>query len=189
VTDNKQHIENLSNRKGLPLSLKDFFFQYYSSLCFFAEKIVQDQPAAEDIVQDTFVKLWQKQPDFSGYRNIKAVLYIAVKNACVNFIKTRRRSTRKKQQWGYLLLQETATFALTEIVRTESIRQLHEELQKLPPECRNVMQLLFVEGWDNKKVATHLDIAVSTVRNHRAKGIQLLRKKLGIFYTLLLLLC
>jgi RNA polymerase sigma-70 factor (family 1) len=179
--ENEKHSEYLSETS----SFKNVFTKYYPSLCYFAEKMVQDTPAAEDIVEEVFLKLWQKEPDFSRYKNIKALLYISVKNACLNFISMRRRSTQKKIELAYLLFQETETFALTEIIRSEVIRELYEELQKLSPECRNVMQLIFVEGWENKKIAAHLGITASTVRNHQAKGIKQLRKKFGIFYTLL----
>jgi RNA polymerase sigma factor (sigma-70 family) len=109
-------------------SFKNVFDEHYSALCYFAEKLVQDSPAAEDIVEDVFLKLWQKEPDFDKHKNIKAVLYIAVKNACLDFIKMRRRNTDKINGLGYLVEQETETYALKEMIRTEILKDLYAEL-------------------------------------------------------------
>jgi DNA-directed RNA polymerase specialized sigma24 family protein len=48
------------------------------------------------------------------------------------------------------------------------------------------MQLIYVEGWDNQKIAEHLNISVSMVKKHKSKGIQSLKKKFGISVLLLL---
>ncbi len=66
------------------------------------------------------------------------------------------------------------------MIRTEILKDLYAELQKLPPECRKVMELVFVEGWDSKKIAEHLDITVSTVKNQKSRGIHLLRKRFTV---------
>ena len=176
--------EHSRNSEAESTALKEVFDQYYLSLCFFAEKIVNDRPAAEDIVENTFIKLWLKEKDFTKHGNIKALLYISVRNACYDFIKTSRRNRLRQEQLAYLQGQGTEDFILNEITRAEVLREIYEALQKLPPECRKVMHLYFEEGWDHKRISSHLGLAVSTVKNHKSRGIQLLKKKLG--YTLLL---
>lgn len=156
---------------------REIFDDHYSPLCFFAEKLLKDQPAAEDLVEDVFIKLWLKEPDFSKYKNIKAVLYIAVKNACLDFIKADHRNLVKNVQWAYTKQQETETFVLNEMIYIEVVQEIYAELHKLPRECRNIMQLLFIDGWDNKKIADYLDVSIHTIKKHKLKGIQTLRKR------------
>ncbi len=165
-------IGKLSKEELNEVSLKSVFYQYHAALCFFAEKLVQDRTEAEDIVEEVFIKLWQKEPDFSQYKNIKAILYIAVKNACLDHIKKRRRDNQKLNGLTYTLQQETEGFVLLEMVRAEVLRSLYAALENLPVERRNVMQLIYVEGWDSNKVAEHLDISIHTVKKHRLRGIK-----------------
>lgn len=165
-------------------SFKPVFNQYYPALCFFANKILDDKPAAEDIVEDTFIKLWQKEPDFGRHKNIKAALYIAVKNASLNYIKQRSRAKRNTSSLQFLLQHESQDFVLNEMTRAEVVREMHIALQELPPQCRTVMHLYYGEGLDHKSIAQRLGITVSTAKNQKARGLKILRKKMGISFFL-----
>jgi RNA polymerase sigma-70 factor (family 1) len=169
------------------VSFKGTFDKYYVALCFFAERMLQDKPAAEDLVEDVFIKLWEKQPDFGGYKNIKALLYIGVKNACLNFIEKRNNRNLLQDSFSYFLEQESEDFILNEITRAEVLREVYAELQKLPVQRRKVMQLYYIEGWDYQKISEHLNISINTARNHKAKAVRILRRKLGIPFIIFLL--
>lgn len=160
-------------------SWESVFTQYYSALCFFANKIIEDSSAAEEIVADVFVKLYQKQPDFVKHENIKAVLFISVKNASLNFIKKRYNDSVRHTHYEYVQNQATEDFVLNEIIRAEVLRDVFREIQKLPPQCKKVMELFYHEGLDHKDIAQQLGITVSTVKNQKARGLQILRRKLG----------
>ncbi|MBN8876916.1 MAG: RNA polymerase sigma-70 factor [Sphingobacteriales bacterium] len=169
-------------------SLKVTFNEYYNSLCFFANSLINDQQAAEDIVEDMFLKLWEKEPDFSKHKNIKAALYIGVKNACLDYIKKRKNNRSQTNTLSYVLQQEQEDFILNEITRAEVLREAYAEMQKLPTECRKVMQLYYQHGLDHKLISAKLGVTVSTVKNQKARGLKILRKKLGtsFFYFLAL---
>lgn len=171
--------EGTANVRALD-ALKSVFLQHYTALCFFAEKLIKHKTEAEDIVETVFIKLWEKEPDFGKYKNVKALLYIAVKNACFDCLEKRRRNFSKQHDLTYTLQHETESFALLEIVRAEVLRELYAGLEKLPAECRRVMQLVYVEGWETKKVAEYLNITPSTVRTQKARGILALRKKINL---------
>ncbi|HEX5153122.1 MAG TPA: RNA polymerase sigma-70 factor [Parafilimonas sp.] len=161
-------------------TIKNVFCQYYSSLCLFASRLINDPETAADITEDVFIKLWEKEPDFSQYKNIKAVLYIAVKNACLNYIQQHKRNIAKQYAFTYFKQHESEDFILNEIVRAEVLREVYAALQQLPPEQRRVMHLLFAEGLDSKQVATELNISVHTVKKHKLNGIKAIKKKLGV---------
>ena len=180
-----KNIAQSQNKLASSNGLKDAFCIHYQALCFFADKLINDRPMAEDMVEDVFIKIWEKDPELTSYRNIKAVLYKSVKNACINYLAKSKQALKKQHSFAYLFNGESEDFVLNEITRAEVLREVYSELEKLPPECRKVMQLYFVEGWDYKKIARHLDITVSTARNHRAKGLQILRKKLGMSFFIL----
>ncbi len=176
----------LSNTDEKFSSFNSVFKQYYRPLCFFADKILQDKVAAEDTVENVFIKLWEKNPDFNSYKNLKAALYISVKNACLNQIRQRRKDRSKKEALSYVLERESEDFILNEIVRAELLDEVYKELRKLPPECRKVMQLHFLVGQDYKTIAADLGITVSTVKNHKAYGTKILKRRFGRNFMLLL---
>ncbi|HTN05987.1 RNA polymerase sigma-70 factor [Agriterribacter sp.] len=170
------------------LSLYAVFNQYYNSLCFFANRIINDQPAAEDIVEDLFLRLWEKEPDFNQHKNLKAALYIGVKNACLDYIKKQKNLRSKTNALTYLLQQEQEDYVLNEITRAEVLREVYTEMQKLPPECRKVMQLYYRHGLDHKNISAKLGVTVSTVKNQKARGLKILKKKLGTSFLYFLVL-
>lgn len=161
------------------VGIQEAFLRYYASLCFFADKLIQDRTVAEDIVEDTYIKLWNKQPDFSLHKNIKAALYISVKNACLDHIKQRKYQRSQTQAFTYLLEQEQEDFILNEITRAEVVREVYAAMEKLPEECRKVMELYYRFGLDHKTIAVKLGVTVSTVKNQKGRGIKILRERLG----------
>jgi RNA polymerase sigma-70 factor (family 1) len=159
-------------------AFKYVFDKYYSILCYFAENLLDDAPAAEDVVEDVFINLWTKNTDFTSYRSIKAFLYTCTRNACYGFMEQRQLKNKKFQ--GFLSLSPTKDddHALNEIIRAEFLRQLDEALDQLPPQCGKIMKLIYIEGWGPKRIAAELGIPVNTVKSHRARALAILRKKL-----------
>jgi RNA polymerase sigma-70 factor (family 1) len=159
-------------------SFDQVFRQYYTSLVVFARKMVRDKPAAEDIVMDVFCKLWQKQVQFASTRSAKALLYISTRNACINYRDRAARQSGARQRILNSGQSETEDFVLNQIIRAEVSRQLLMQLEKLPTQCRKVMRMSFIEGFSNRQIATQLQLSINTVRNQKARGIHLIRKRM-----------
>ena len=53
-------------------------------MCLFATRYLGDREEAADVVQETFLKYWNKHTDFDDYRKIKSFLYVVVRHACLN---------------------------------------------------------------------------------------------------------
>lgn len=161
----------------------ELFREYYQSLVMFAMRYVYVQGEAEDIVQDLFVAVWEKNEKFHSYLSFRAFLYTSVRNTCLNRIKHRKveekyvdysiRHTDESQNEEYNLLEE------------ELYRQLFQVIDELPPRCREVF-LLHLDGKKNEEIATKLQITLLTVKTQKKKALRYLRERLG-GYTLLLL--
>lgn len=153
-----------------------FFDRHYNALCYFAERLVRDHLVAEDIVEETFMKLWDKRTSFDNAHGIKAFLYITTRNACINVIKQSQRDNLSQAEMLYLA-EKKEGFVLNEIIRAEVLTVIAEELNKLPIQCRTILKMSYVKGLRNHEIADKLDISIHTVRNQKARGIQLLRTK------------
>lgn len=194
---NNEHILLQKFAAGEQSAFRFIFNQHYQPLCYFAFTIVEDTQEAEDLVQETFSKLWNKRGDFQSTSSIKAFLFIATKNACFNFIKSRERLHVKEKEFSYL--QEDQ--AITEIARfdpvlteTEIIHQLYEEIERLPTQCRRIFKLSYLEGRKNEEIASSLSISYNTVRAQKLRALKLIRSSLikknivpllGIYITLI----
>jgi RNA polymerase sigma-70 factor (ECF subfamily) len=168
-------IDSLKN--GGPDALQSLLKQFYSPLCLFAERLVANKAAAEDIVGESFIKLWNKRSDFESTQNIKAFLYITVRNACLNYLKRAKRDSLNQKQLAYLT-GEKEEFVLNEMIRAEVLKELMDEIENLPEQCRKVLKLAYLSGLKNQQIAKMLNISVHTVKNQKARAIQLLKLRL-----------
>jgi len=166
-----------SFKKGGPEALQSLLKQFYSPLCLFAERLLADRAAAEDIVGESFIKLWNKRTNFESTQNIKAFMYITVRNACLNHLKQSKRESLSKKQLAYLT-GEKEEFVLNEMIRAEVLKEIMQEINKLPEQCRKVLKLGYLEGLKNQEIADLMNISVHTVKNQKARAIQLLKIRL-----------
>jgi RNA polymerase sigma-70 factor (ECF subfamily) len=166
-----------SFRKGGPDALQKVLKHYYSPLCLFAERLLIDRAAAEDIVGEAFIKLWHKRSDFQSLQNLKAFMYITVRNACLNYLKQAKRDSLSKKQLAYIT-GEKEEFVLNEMIRAEVLKEIMEEINKLPEQCRKILKMGYLEGLKNQEIADLLNISVHTVKNQKARAIQLLKVRL-----------
>jgi RNA polymerase sigma-70 factor (family 1) len=167
----------VSFRKGGPDALDLLLKQFYSPLCLFADRLLADKAAAEDIVGEAFIKLWNKRANFESLQNIKAFMYITIRNACLNHLKQVKRDSLNQKQLAYLT-GEKEEFVLNEMIRAEILQEIMQEINNLPEQCRKVLKLGYLEGLKNQEIAKLLNISVHTVKNQKTRAIQLLKVRL-----------
>lgn len=165
-------------RAGKPEAYQDIFYLFYQPLCLFLAKMGLDNFVAEEIVHDSFLKLWNRNGDFSELHSIRSFLYVSCKNAALNLLDKEKRQRVKAEGYQYSL--EWFDVPVTQqMIYTETIQEVHLAIEKLPEQCQNVIRLLFVEGYTPQEVADELGITSSTVYNQKMRGIQLLRNLLN----------
>ena len=74
-------------RHGVPEAFKVFFFEYYDELGSFAQLLLQDHAMARRVTIHAFFLLWERRKDFDSAKKIKAFLYLAVRNQCMQQLK------------------------------------------------------------------------------------------------------
>lgn len=154
------------------------FEEFYPGLCFYAERILQSRTDAEDVVENLFVKLWQKKMEFSSRDHLRSFLYKSTKNACLDFIKTAARSAERNSH--FLDTAEDYTKShLTNMIRAEVIREIHQAIESLPAQCGMVIRKSYIEGLSLPEIAQEMSLSVQTVKNHKLRGLAILRKKIS----------
>lgn len=129
----------------------------------FASAFVEDTGACKELVNDVFLRLWLNRFNLVHIGNVQVYLYISVKNACLNYIKsTSSRRQRELNASGSLYFQLNAD--PSELLIS---KELHAEIIKavndLPPRCKLIFKMVKEDGLSSKEVAGILELSDKTV--------------------------
>ena len=181
--DEREWLQRL--REGDNRAFERLFSSYYSALCAFAVGYLEDNAAAEDVVQDVFLKLCTEKPVFETVVSLKSYLYLVTKNLCLNVLKHRRIEEDYAQ--GQVAEKEKTTFFFNQIVEQELLLMLNEAAKELPEQTERVVRLM-MEGLDNTEIAERLGLTMDAVKAHKKRGRAFLKRRLGDLTALLLIL-
>jgi RNA polymerase sigma-70 factor (family 1) len=175
-------------RRGKERAFELIFYKFYGGVCYFANNIVDDPHAAEDIVEEIFIKLWQLREDFKTFAAIKSFLYVSAKNGCLNHLRGNQIHERHHRIiLPDLLDVESQNILLGEIFEAEVIRELYQAIERLPDQPRRVLSLS-LQGLPTDQIAEMMGLSEQTVRNTKVRGLEKLRKRLRGFPDALALL-
>ncbi|WP_349314144.1 RNA polymerase sigma-70 factor [Chitinophaga sp. MM2321] len=145
------------------LAFKAFYQQQVFRLYQFAFTFLKHRQQAEEIVNDVFVKLWQKRHMLDKVANIKVYLYVAVKNAALNQLRTAtvfcETDLDNLHVQHFQLSPNTADLLLTHELESA----IAKAVQQLPPKCKLIFKLVKQDGLSYKEVANILGISPKTV--------------------------
>jgi len=152
------------------------FHIYYANLCRFASGIISDDEIAEEIVQDLFVKIWEKRTQLTVETSINNYLYRAVKNQCLNFIK---HNNIKSEYFQKIQSETEAQIQPDEyFLALELAEKIEQSIQSLPEKRQEIFRLSREEGLKYSEIATKLNISLKTVEAQMGLAIKTLREKL-----------
>ncbi|QEC40623.1 RNA polymerase sigma-70 factor [Pseudobacter ginsenosidimutans] len=179
MTDINDFDDNLipAFRQGDQQAFTVFFRQYYRPLCFFAEQLLGSMSDAEDIVKDSYLKLWNKRTAFDQPQSIKSFLYTATRNASLNHLRHQKVKNNFQKEMHYLDDQKGDELVLQQMIRSELMRSIYQEIEKLPEKRQQVFRMIYFDGLKNEEIAEKLGISVFTVKEHKAKALAQLRMK------------
>ncbi len=152
------------------------FTTHYRGLVYYAAKFVNNDTIAEDLVQDVFVKVWDRVPKLRNLVEIKAYLYKCVRNRCLDEL----RATSKIA--NQTLLETTVKLPplaeqLSYLLDAESIALIYNAVERLPEGSKRVV-MLSLSGLKNPEIAQIMHISVNTVRAQKQRAIAALRETL-----------
>lgn len=163
-------------------AFQGLFVDYYSVLVSFAMKYLDNQEAAEDIVQDVFVKIWETREKLGGIDNLSAYLYQMVRFRSFNYL----RAEKIRQDATRSFAEELEESEINEYIKNETFRIVMRTLEDLPPGSRNVFSRA-IQGYSAKEIADELGIAVETVKKQKQVARRILKEKLGNLFSLFFL--
>ncbi|MEP5341415.1 MAG: RNA polymerase sigma-70 factor [Algibacter sp.] len=175
-SNNKTLIEHL--RKGHEDAFAYLMDTHHKKLCVYAKSLCRDIYIAEDIVQNIFLSVWEKRQKLKDIYSIQSYLYQSVYNEFIN--QHRKKATLITLEKAYI---KTLNTILEEEEDTSELSKLitlvKQEIQELPPKCKEIFIMGKQEGLTYAEIAEHLNISFRTVENQMSKAFAIIREKAG----------
>ena len=167
-----QIIESVNNREFIGWEI--LFDCYYAPLCAFVNKILNSKSTAEDIVQETFINLWQLGRTFDSQEYISRYLYRAVYNNTMMYIRNYKSGKTTLDTVENCVCERCDDI---ESEREELLREVYLILEDLTDHQREIV-LLGLDGLSGKEIAARLNITIHTVKSLKNRVLKKIRQKL-----------
>jgi RNA polymerase sigma-70 factor (family 1) len=144
-------------------AFNELYKLYVGKLDDYAYSILSDREAAEEIVNDVFVKIWKTRKTIDSIKNLQVYLFVAVKNGCLNYL--RSVSSKKLRE---LELSEAYYFHLSAdpaqlLIKKETHNEIVKAVNELPARCKLIFKMVKENDLSCKEVATILGLSDKTV--------------------------
>lgn len=182
------------NEKDLIVRLKNgdqnafelLFHFYYPGLVMYSTQFTADRMEAEEIVQDFFVRFWQRHQQIIPSDSLKSYLFLSVKNGSLNFLK------HKKIEEKYIrsmteLSSNHLVYDPDLYIASELQVKIKNAIDLLPEKCREIFIMSRMRGLKNEEIATELNLSKRTVETQISKALKVLRVELKDYVGLLVL--
>jgi RNA polymerase sigma-70 factor (ECF subfamily) len=165
-------------------AFEKLFKRLHPRLKDFAVRVVRDNDVAEDIVQEVFIKIWEKRKRIATI-NIEAFFFRVLRNQCISHIKHLKVVDRLKV--SIALQRDAEEVYRIDFVRNEPYILVEKELQDqidkiihaLPEKCREVFLLSRAEGLKNREIAEKLGINIKNVERHLQRALKSFKSQFG----------
>lgn len=161
------------------------YLSHYPALYNYAFTMLADKQLAEEMVHQVFLKMLERNAPVTIHTSIKAYLYRAVNNECLNYIKHQKVKQSHQTYTMNTVNHQTETPANKLQFRELELR-LHKAINDLPLQCRIVFQMSRFEELKYAEIAAELGISIKTVENQMGKALKRLRVQLADYLPFIL---
>lgn len=151
---------------------KERVFCWKDLLYRLALRILNNTAEAEDAVQQTMMKMWQKRDGLNRIENLRAFVIRSLQNDCLNRLKKEQNLLQHHGVFGKMQA------AFSEISQGNMVDIIKGEINKLPEKQRLIIHLCDVEGFDTKEIASIVDIEEGAVRTNLSRARQKIKMQI-----------
>ena len=161
-------------KKGDQTAFRVLYDNYKDKLYFFCLKYVKSEELARDILQETFIKIWNIRDKLDDNQNFDAFIFKLIKNSLVNYLKSekiRRKHENEVLKEHLMVTNETEDY----VVYNDYNRLLAEAINAMPLKRKEVYILSRYSGLSYDEIAQNLNISPNTVEIHIGKALRDIR--------------
>ncbi|QJW91603.1 RNA polymerase sigma-70 factor [Spirosoma taeanense] len=177
-------------RTGDEAAFREIYQRYWKKLYSVARRKIESLDAVEELVQDIFLKLWERRHELRIER-LDAYLFTAVRYATINHIKS-NLIHEKYAEYAYTHLPEASSTTEEQMDLDELIEAVERQLNDLPEKTSQIFRLNRLEYQSVKEISSRMNVPERTVEYHLSQAIKALRIYLrdyiltGLFFSCLL---
>lgn len=158
----------------------------HRKLCAYAKTLVRDTDIANDLIQDTFIKIWEVRENLQEDKSIQAYLFRSVHNNCINYLHKKQLSIRHSEEYARnmkesLLFSEQSNdyeLFLEKIAQDNFELLLSGAIDELPSQCKEIFLLSRYHHLTYSEIANKLGLSVNTVKTQISRAFQKIRNVL-----------
>ena len=143
----------------------------------YAAQITGDEASSSDIVQEAFLRFWQRREEHDPSGSVKALLFRTVRNLALNWVRDGKRRAKLLAE-GYVSPHRPAPPPDLMLAGRELAGRLQEWMDELPERQREALTLSRFQGLSHEEVAAVMDVAPRTVNNHLVRALRTLKERL-----------
>lgn len=184
ISSTRMHVNVNNDRELLRLmaegdeaAYRQLFHLHWNNVYSVALVLTKSVPLAEDMVQDIFLKIWQKRADFTEIERFEDYLFIMARNHIFNELKKKSRDDNFRQQVTSFFEDSINNTDLA-LLTKETQQQINLAVAQLTPQQQLVYRLSREQGLSHEAIAQQLDISRNTVRNHMVQSLKTIREYL-----------
>lgn len=145
-------------------------YLYYSEILYGRLlRLLKDTDLADELIQELFLKIWEKRDQINPEQAFKAYLYTIAENLVYDHFRKVARD-KKTQEKFRQITTELYTHTEEDLLNKESREMMDQAIATLPPQRRAAFVLCKIEGKSYEQAAQIMGISASTVSNHLVKA-------------------
>jgi len=175
---------NIRLKEGDPTAYEELFKQTFPRMLGYCRLFIHDQAQANDLVQECFVKLWEKRSTIKPTQSVESLLFVMLRNRCLNYLRDQKIHIAEKnintleENELQHLYQLDFTGKEEKTLEEKLVEAIRKSVENLPEKRKNVFLKAKVEGKKNKEVAEELGISVKAVEKHLHQAKEQIRQEM-----------
>jgi RNA polymerase sigma-70 factor (ECF subfamily) len=163
--------------RGAESALRELYDRFAGPMWAVARRLVGDDCRAEDVVQDVFVRLWERAGDYDSARGtVRTWLLVQVRSRSIDVIRSERARSDRERHHDPTVIDLTNMRTPDEVIAREfESSSVVRALDHLPPPQRQAIELAFFDGLSYRQIAKMLELPEGTVKGRIRLALERLR--------------
>ncbi|MDN5213494.1 RNA polymerase sigma-70 factor [Fulvivirgaceae bacterium BMA12] len=171
----KELLERLLS--GDANAFEELYDLYREPAIRFCNTILKDVEESENIIQEVFLKIWNKRETINPTLNFTSYLFTIIKNSVFDQLKEiKKNEALKEMYWQNVLVYK----AVDSDIKEERLLKVKKAVEELSEKRKRIIKLNYEEGKSYEEIANQLNISKNTVKNQLIKAKQIIRKQLEV---------
>jgi len=164
-------------QKGDQGAFEELYLSFKEPALRFCNSILKDTEETENIIQEVFIKIWNRKESINPELNFTSYLFTIIKNRVFDYLKEVKKNDFLKEKFWEKILEYQA---LDNDLKEERFAKIKEAVEGLSEKRKRIIKLNYKEGKSYDEIATQLNISKNTVKNQLVKAKQVIRKQLKL---------